>query len=230
MSVLDIIKKRRSIRKYMDVAVEWDKVVQILEAGRHAPCSGNVQEWKFVVISEPPIKKKVADACLKQYWIEGAPVLIAICSMVEKQEQFYGDRGKDLYTIQNCAAAAENMLLVATELGLASCWVGAFDENMMCEALSIPSRARPLAVLAFGYADEVVPTPPRTVLESLVYLQSYGNRIKNVNVVLWDWSLQMEKYAQGGKEAAQKGAKKLHEKIKQHLGKIRERMQKKTEE
>ncbi|MFC1730492.1 nitroreductase family protein [candidate division KSB1 bacterium] len=229
MSVLNIIKKRRSIRKYMDVPVEWDKIVQIFEAGRYAPSAGNIQEWKFVIVSDKSVKKKVAEACLKQYWVESAPVIIVICSMVEKSEQFYGDRGRDLYTIQNCATAAENMLLVATDLDLGSCWVGAFDEEMMGDALGIPGRARPMAVLTFGYADEKVPVPPRTVLESLVFLQRYGNRIRNVNMVLWDVSLEIEKKAKQGKDAIEQGAKTLREKIKYHAKKAHEHVKKKME-
>lgn len=230
MSVLDIIKKRRSIRKYLDVAVEWDKIVQILEAGRYAPSAGNIQEWKFIVISEKDIKKKVAEACLKQYWMETAPAIIVICSMVEKQEQFYGDKGRDLYTIQNCACAAENMMLVATDLGLSSCWVGAFDEEMMCDALNMPTRAKPMVILTIGYPGEEVPVPPRTVLESLVFLQAYGNRIKNVNMVLWDFSLQMEKYAKDGKESVEVGAKNLHERIRHHAERIKEHIKKRIKE
>lgn len=229
MSVLNTIKKRRSIRRYLDVAVEWDKVVQILEAGRWAPSAGNLQEWKFVVISDKDTKRKVANACLKQHWVESAPIIIVICSMHEKPVQFYGDRGLNVYMLQNSAAAAENMLLTATDLGLGSCWVGAFDEEMMCDAINIPNRCRPLVVLTLGYADEKVPAPPRTVLESLVFLQRYGNRIRNINVYLWDISLAMEDKAKQGKDAVSRGAKKLHEKVKEHVKKVKERMKKSKE-
>ncbi|MFO8016537.1 MAG: nitroreductase family protein [Candidatus Woesearchaeota archaeon] len=230
MSLLEVIKERRSIRKYKDVAVEWDKMVQVLEAGRWAPSAGNLQEWKFVVVTEKSVKKKVADACLKQDWIETAPILIVICSNPEKPEQFYGKRGKEMYTFQNCAACAENMILTATEQGLGTCWVGAFDDEMLSDAVGMPGRAKPMMVLTFGYADEKVPAPPRTVLESIVFLQSYGNKVKNVNMVLWDWSLEMEKHAKQGKEAVQSGAKKLHSRLKEHAGKLKESAKKKMEE
>ncbi|PIN86389.1 hypothetical protein COV19_04885 [Candidatus Woesearchaeota archaeon CG10_big_fil_rev_8_21_14_0_10_44_13] len=230
MSVLDIIKKRRSIRRYLDVPVEWDKIVQLLEAGRYAPSSGNIQEWKFVVVSDKTIKRKVAEACLKQYWVEAAPAIIVICSMVEKQEQFYGERGRNVYTYINCAAAAENMLITATELGLGSCLVGAFDESMMCEALNIPTRARPILVLTFGYPGEKVPVPPKMVLEGLVFLQTYACRIRNVNMVLWDVSLEIEKKAREGKEIVERGASKLHERIKHHVKKIKDRFKEDMDE
>jgi len=226
-TVLNIIKKRRSIRKYKDVGVEWDKVVQILEAGRFAPNAGNLQEWRFVVVTEKEIKRSIAEACLKQYWIETAPVIIVICAMTEKPEQFYGERGRKVYTLENCAMAAENMMLVATDLGLGSCVVGAFDEGMMINAVGILPRAKPILVLTVGYADEKVPIPPKTVLETLVFLQKYQNRIKNPNMVLWDWSLQMEKYVKEAKGAAESGASKLHEKIKHHAARLKEHIKKK---
>jgi SagB-type dehydrogenase family enzyme len=231
MHVMEAIKKRRSIRKYKKVAVEWDKVVAVLEAGRYAPTAGNLQSWKFIVVSEEELKRKVSEACLNQHWIAEAPMIIVVCANPPKVVQHYGDRGEKLYMIQDCAAAVENMLLTATDQGLASCWIGAFDDDLLINVLGIPERAKAMAVVVLGYADEEVPEPFKTPLESLVFLQKYGNRIKNINIVLWDWSLEMEKYAKAGKEKAKKGlikvAEAVKEKAKKHGKKIKERMKKK---
>ncbi len=210
MDVLEAIKKRRSIRKYLDVAIEWEKMVHILEAGQYAPSAGNLQDWKFIVVTDKGIKRQIAEACLNQVWMETAPVHMVICSNPEKTLQYYADRG-ETYAIENCACVAMAMMLEATEHGLDTCWVGAFDESMLRMTLGIPDRAKPMMVLTIGYGDETVPVPPRVVLESLIYLQKYGNRIKNANMVMWDWSLMMEDYAKRGKEVL---AKKL-EKLKQ---------------
>lgn len=192
MDTMEAILKRRSIRKYKDIPVEQDKLVTILEAGRQAPSAGNIQEWKFVFVTEKSTISKIAEACLKQYWIETTPLVIVIVSNPEKSIQHYGERGK-IYAIQNCAAAAENMLLAATSVGLASCWVSAFDELMLKEALGIPERGTPQAVLTIGYADEEVPTPFKTPLESVVFLQKYGNRHRSPELDVWDISLALEK-------------------------------------
>ena len=112
--VLKLIATRRSIRKYKDIPVEWTKMVDILEAGRCAPSCGNLQNWKFIVVTEPEAKHKVAEACVKQYWMEQAPVLIVICSNPDKAEKHYGVRGEKLYSVQNGAAAAMNMILAAS--------------------------------------------------------------------------------------------------------------------
>ncbi len=212
MNVLDVIRKRRSIRKYLPVAVEWDKVVEVLEAGRHAPSAGNLQDWKFVVVTDAKRKQAIATACLNQVWMETAPIHIVICSNPEKTIQQYEERGEE-YSIADAACVAMNMMLAATAQGLASCWVGAFEKTMLIEVVGIPDRATPRLVLTMGYADEIVPMPPRIPLESLVFLQSYGNRIKNINMVMWDWSLMMEDFV-----------KKAGGKIKGHIEKVKEKI------
>ncbi|HLC47370.1 MAG TPA: nitroreductase family protein [Candidatus Nanoarchaeia archaeon] len=229
-SLLDIIKKRRSIRKYLELPLEWDKVVSILEAGRHAPSAGNLQHRKFIVVTDPAKKRIIAEACLKQYWMEGASAIIVICSMTEKPEQLYGERGKEIYSIEDCAMAAQNMILMAHDLGIGSCVVGAFEEEMMRDALSIPSRARPILAITLGYPDEVVPEPPRETLESSVFLQRYASRISNVNVVLRDWSMEWERQGKNISAGAGKISRKLHERIKHHVRRIGESLRKKKPE
>ena len=160
MDVLEAIKKRRSIRKYLDVGVEWEKMIKILEAGQYSPSAGNLQDWKFIVVTEKDVKKKIAEACLNQVWMETAPVHMVVCSNPEKTIQYYGERGEK-YAAEDTACVAMNMLLEATEQGLDSCWIGAFDEQMLRISLGIPDRAKPMMVITLGYADETVPTPPR---------------------------------------------------------------------
>ena len=94
MEVLEAIKSRRSIRKYLDKPVEWELIANILDAGRYAPCAGNLQNWKFVAVTDEGRKKSIAEACLRQLWMEQAPVHIVIFAEVEKFERYYGKQGK----------------------------------------------------------------------------------------------------------------------------------------
>ena len=80
MDLIEAIFTRRSIRKYKDIPLPLDNIVTIVEAGRHAPSGGNLQDWKFIVITEAPVIARIAEACLKQYWIETAPLVIVIVS------------------------------------------------------------------------------------------------------------------------------------------------------
>ena len=178
MDTLECIRKRRSIRKYQDKPVEWDKVVKIIEAARLAPSSGNIQNWKFIIVREYSSKKKIAHACFDQGWIEEVPVLIVAVVDSEQAERFYGTRGERLYSIQNCAAAIENMLLAATDLGLGSCWVGAFDESLVRTIVQLPEHVIPHAVITIGYADEEPLLPQKKRIEWIIGLEKWVGRMK----------------------------------------------------
>lgn len=187
MDALECIMTRRSIRKFLDVPVEWDKVGTILNAARMAPSAGNLQNWYFIIVTNPEKRKMVAEACLQQYWIQTAPLIIIVCSITERGSQFYGIRGERLYNVQNCSAACQNMLLAAHAVGLGSCWIGAFDEEMITRICTIPERSRAQAVLAFGYADEAPPTPSKHAIEKFVMLERYkenSGRIKDMEFSL----------------------------------------------
>jgi len=128
VETFEVIKNRRSIRKYKPIPLNWDDVAKILDAAHYAPTSGNQQCWKFIVVQSKKIKEEIAKACFEQTWIETAPVIIVVCSDIEKMERAYGIRGKMFYAVQECAAAVENALLTAESIGISTCWVGAFDD------------------------------------------------------------------------------------------------------
>lgn len=230
MEVFECISTRRSIRKYLDIPVEWDKIGTILEAGRLAPSSGNIQDWNFIVVQDEDKRKAIAEASLKQHWMSKAPVHIVVCADLKKSERFYGVRGNRLYSIQNCAAATENMLLTAHSLGLGACWIGAFDENVVSRVLGIPDYARPQTIITIGYSDESPKEPVRYPLTTVTFLEKYGNRIKDMAAVLHDYSVVMERKLRKGKAISEKTGKKagslltqkgkeLARKIKEKLGK-----------
>jgi len=228
MEVFECISTRRSIRKYLDIPVEWDKVGTILEAGRLAPSSGNIQDYNFIVVQDEDKRKTIAEASLRQHWMSKAPVYIIVCADLKKSERFYGVRGSRLYSIQNCAAAIENMLLTAHSLDLGACWVGAFDENVVSRVLNIPDSVRPQAIITIGYSDEKPTIPQRYPLTTVAFLEKYGNRIKDMAAVLHDYSLVMERNLKKGKIIFEKTGKKtgslLTEKGKELAKKIKEKL------
>lgn len=217
MDTLECIRTRRSIRKYKDKPVEWEKVSNILDAGRMAPSAGNVQNWKFIIIRDEAARKKVSDACLQQDWMMQAPIHIAVCALPEKIKRYYGVRGERLYTPQNCAAAVENMLLAAHTQGLGSCWVGAFDEDMMRRALGLPEDVIIHAIVTIGYANESPQCPPRNAFFAIFYLEQWGIR-KNVGPSGYGWwSSRTEKYAKSMAKNVEKFGDKLNKKVKEAL-------------
>ena len=208
MDIIECIKTRRSIRKFLDVPVEWDKIGTIVDAGRYAPNSGNLQNWKFVVVLGEETRKKIAEACLQQLWMAKAPVHIIVCSEPEKAKRFYGIRGERLYTIQNCAAATQNMLLTAHSLKLGACWVGAFDEDMLKRAVGIPDVIRPQAVIPIGYPAEKVPSPIQYQLENIVFMESWNRRF-DIDEYLGYSSATVLDMIEKGKKFVKKVKKKL---------------------
>ncbi len=210
MNTEECILTRRSVRKFKTTSVDWEKVGKILEAGRSAPSSGNIQNWYFIVVDDEDKRKAIADACFQQYWMANAPIHIVICNKPADVERYYGIRGERLYSVQNCAAAAENMLLMAHDQGLGACWIGAFDEDKIKEILGIIKEVRPQMVIPIGYADGEPLVPSKYKLDKIVYLNQWWGRIKDLDVFMgYSASANIKEVVDAGKKALEKARKKL---------------------
>ena len=209
METQECIRTRRSVRKYKDALVDWEKVVQIVNAGKYAPSAGNLQNWKFIVVKQDAVRKKLAKASFDQDWMEDAPIHIIVVGEPGKSERFYGARGERLYTIQGCAAAVENMLLVAHDIGLGACWVGAFDESKVRRAVNMPESASPQAIIIVGYADEKPNMPAKEEVEHVVYLDKWAGRGVGYKGSLNYWSVRVEDAVNDTKKALKRGIKRL---------------------
>ena len=172
METLEAIRKRRSIRSFRPDPVPEEDLRKMLEAAAWAPSAGNCQPLELVVVRDPRVKKKLKEAALGQSFLEEAPVLVVVCANVERTVSRYGSRG-ELYYVQDTAAATQNLLLAATSLGYGTCWVGAFVEREVARILNLPSRVRPLAIVAIGRSAESPEAPPRRPLREIVHLESY---------------------------------------------------------
>lgn len=215
IDLLELIKTRRSVRKFKDMQVEWHKIVNILNAGRWAPSAGNLQPWKFVVIQTPETIKNLATACLQQEWMESAKTVIVVCALPERTKTHYGKKGEEIFSYQDCAAAIENMLLMIHYQKLGACWVGAFDENEVKRAIGVPGDVRVEAVLPIGYPDLETPTPPRFTLEKVTFLEGYGNRITNIEKIAKDYGVNLERTMKRTTDKLAKYFDKIKNKIKE---------------
>jgi nitroreductase len=157
MDVLDAIKTRRSVREYLDKPVEDEKLNMILEAGRLAPSASNRQEWRFVVVRDPQTKRRLAEAASSQPFVGQAPVVIVACAETDGHVMRCGQL---CYPI-DVAIALDHMSLTATELGLGTCWIGAFNEQKVKEILGIPEKIRVVELMPLGY-----PSDPSSVRKS----------------------------------------------------------------
>jgi len=147
----------------------------LLEAATWAPSAGNLQPWEFVIVDNKDVMKQLARASLNQMWMVEASTIVAVCADLERTGMIYGERGKRLYAIQDCAAATQNLLLAACSMGLGTCWVGAFFENEVRGILKLPSHVRPLALITIGKPGEQPTAPPRKRLHEIVHYNAFGN-------------------------------------------------------
>lgn len=147
MEVMEAIRKRYSVRSYLDKQVEEGKLNLILEAARLAPSAKNKQEWRFIVVKDKPTRQKLMIAAKNQSFVGEAPVVIVCCGIDTEYKMTCGQLA---YPI-DIAIAIDHMTLKATEEGLGTCWVGAFFEDQVKKILDIPNEARVVDLLALGY-------------------------------------------------------------------------------
>lgn len=167
MEFADVIRKRRSVRHFNSKLEVSDADVRaLLDAAVAAPTAGNIQPWRFTVVRSLEARERLASA-LSQRWATAAPVVIVVSVDPRPCAARYGDRGEYLYAIQDTAAAVENILLTAVDLGLASCWIGAFDEAAVRDSLGIHAPVTPVAILPVGYSAESAGRPARRPLDEV---------------------------------------------------------------
>jgi len=162
MELYEAIYGRKSERSFSEAKdVSQATVDRLLEAACQAPSAGFLEPWRFFVVRSIEYKNMLVDAAYGQSFIAKAPVVIVVCADVRISSRGYGMRGSGLYAIQDTSAATENLLLAAYSEGLGTCWVGAFDEIRVAQALSLPDDLRPLALIALGYPDSKRQKPKR---------------------------------------------------------------------
>jgi nitroreductase len=160
MNILNAVKERRSIRDFQKKDIPVALRDRLAEALIWAPSAGNLQARKFYFVRHPDMKKKIAAAALNQSFIAEAPLVIVGCTDSRIAAK-YGERGVQLYSVQDVALSIMGMMLVAHEHSLGSCWVGAFNETEIAAILRTPSYLRPVAVIPVGYPSKIPSPPPR---------------------------------------------------------------------
>lgn len=144
---IDIARKRHSVRSYENKPVEKEKILQVLEAARLSPSACNLQPRYFIVITDERLKSKVAGT-FPGAWLKKAPAIIAVCG--DHSGSWKRADGKDHCDI-DAAIATDHMTLAATEMGLGTCWVCAFDAKRCHEILQLPENLEATVLLAVGY-------------------------------------------------------------------------------
>jgi nitroreductase len=168
MAVLEAIRKRYSCRAYQDKAIEQGKLHTILEAARLAPSAKNLQDWRFVVVTDKEKKRNLAEAANNQKFIETAGVIIAACS-VSREVMRCGQAVGPI----DVAIALEHIALQAAQLGLASCWIGSFYPDKVRPIVGIPQDVAIIELMAVGYPADKPKESKREPMEKIVCYESW---------------------------------------------------------
>ena len=164
MKFIEVIEKRRSIRKYKNTPIPKEKILKVLEAARIAPSAGHRQPWHFIVVENKETIKKLA----KREWAAEAPVMI-----VGLADQAASPR----WCINDLGVAFEHIVLAATDLGLGTCWMGQLNrEELVKSLLDIPDNFRVIALTPLGLPDETPVSKDRKSLDAIVSWEKYGSK------------------------------------------------------
>jgi nitroreductase len=168
MEFMEVVRRRRSIRKYIPKDIPEHQLATILEAARLAPSGGNRQPWKFIVIRDNEMKAKVAAACSNQLWMSDASVIIVGCWLPRP--------GVDNMPLaRDVTMAMEHIVLAAVNEGLGTCWIGASGARApaLRSLLRIPPEVGINASITIGYPA----APPRQketkTIEEIMCYEAY---------------------------------------------------------
>jgi len=174
MEFFDVIKTRRSIRKYKSDPVSDEDIEYILNAARLAPSWKNQQSWRYIVVKDKEKIKKISSARPQsQDWLSEAPVMIVACA--DPADSGHRE-GKDYYLV-DIGISFEHLLLAARDRGLGTCWIGGFDEKTVKDAIGAPKNVRIVAYTPLGYPaekkDEITDRKPP---EKIIFYEKYGKK------------------------------------------------------
>ena len=184
MDTLEAIRTRRSVRKFSDKPVEPEKLQAVLEAVQQAPSWANMQCWRLIVVTDPAVKGRISELSYVEAFfatrgyksnpaqkaLAEAPVVIVACAEPTESGELRGQQ----YYLTDMGIATENLMLAAHSLGLASVFVGVFEEEDIGELLDIPPGIRIVGLFPLGYPlGEVKSGPPRKPLDQIVHYEKW---------------------------------------------------------
>ncbi len=165
----ETVRHRHSVRSYQsDLPVEKEKLNAIIETACSAPSAGDLQAYKIIVVSNPEKRQALSAAAHEQSFISEAPICLIFCAEPERSAQKYGNRGRELYAIQDTTIAAAYAQLAIVAAGMASTWVGYFDDSKVKDIIELEDGLNPIAMLALGYPAELPEPTTRRRLDEIV--------------------------------------------------------------
>ncbi len=175
MELDSVFLSRHSFREYQDKDISHEIISEILDAAKYAPSAGNMQNWNFIVIRDKKKMTKLAEACLNQYWISQAPILIVVCYDERSVKILFPEKTME-FSLQNNAIATTYLILKATELGLGTCWVDIVKKDESASLLKLPSHTIPTHLIALGYPKGTPKKTRKNDSRLVTFFEEYGNK------------------------------------------------------
>lgn len=165
----ETVHRRHSVRKYQtDMPVEQEKLHAILGTACAAPSAGDLQSYRIIVVTRPDTRDQLRQRAHDQAFIAEAPVCLVFCCDHERAAEQFGERGRELFALQDATIAAAYAQLAVVAAGMGSTWVGNFDAGGVSEVLALEDGLEPVAMLSLGYPAELPEPTPRRRLEEVV--------------------------------------------------------------
>jgi nitroreductase len=169
MELKDAIRRRESVREYLDKAVPESSLRNVLEAARLAPSAANRQPIKLVVVREAKRRQELAQAANNQAFVGEAPVVIAAVAPSTPQMMPCGVPGDPV----DAGIMVDHLTLAAVDEGLSTCWIGAFSQERVRKILGIPKTSLVIVLLPLGYPRKQRGTKLRKPLEEIVCYETF---------------------------------------------------------
>jgi len=170
--MIEIIKKRRSVRKFEPKPVPEEIIKDILDCARLAPTAINIQPWLFGAVTDPGLKQQIADITDHGKFIKDCAVCFAVFTDSSQK-----------YFLEDGCAATENILLACTAHGIGSCWVAGHGKayvGSIGKLLNVPHPYTLIALIAAGYSNQQ-PSPQKKAFDEVTFF----NKVANENIILW---------------------------------------------
>ncbi len=173
MEFYEVLRTRRSIRSYRSDPVPEAVLSRVLEAVRVAPSGSNRQPWRFIVVKDEGLRRRLVPVCGDQGFIAEAPVVVVACG-----RNIHSDRGgymREFSMLVDVSIAFTHLVLAARAEGLGTCWIGDFSNEAVKEVLGVPEDFNVVAVTPLGYPkDEGFAGPgPRKSLKEIVLINKF---------------------------------------------------------
>jgi nitroreductase len=155
MDFFKVLDKRKSVRHFKKKEVPYKKILKMIAYHSKAPSAGNLESYQVRHASITNTKQALARAAYNQAFLANADIIMVFFAIPSESGEIYGQRGRELYSVQDATIAATYAMLSATALGLASCWIGAFDDKLVREVFDVDEEFKPVALLPIGYEKKV---------------------------------------------------------------------------